>query len=232
MRLVSRIKLTRNHGADDWLITFATLVILAASAAGSAAVGLGYGKHIMDIPVEHRAAAVRGVVIQNSLLLQTFAWPKLAILALLRRLLDLRLLTTCILGFLCLSLVVMDFAASVIWYVQCSPIQHQWDQTVPGSCWNPSILQIFGSFIAAYSAFIDFVLALYPPFIIARLNMPRSKKVMTSLALGGGILAGIIASYKVTLLSGVNDQAKSDPTCTFRQKEILGSPESCMRRSC
>lgn len=84
---------------------------------------------------------------------------------------------------------------------------------VPGSCWNPSVVENLSCFVAAFSAFLDFLFAVYPPFFLAKLNMPLHKRIVISLALGGGFVAGAVAIYKETLVAGISKAGKEDPTC-------------------
>lgn len=192
----------------------AFIACLAYSIAVSAAIQAGFGKHMRDIPPPQRSLALYRNMIQHAIGVWSFSLPKLSIAALLQRLLDLP--TAVRLSFWTLSLIILagSCALSIIWVNQCSPIARQWDSSIPGQCPNTRVLLDVNYFVVPFSAFLDFLFAIYPPFIIARLHMPRYQRVMISVALSGGIVAGIVATYKTTLLAEISADS-SDATCTF-----------------
>lgn len=58
---------------------------------------------------------------------------------------------------------------------------------------------------------MDLYLAVYPAWILARLQMNIKKKIALASALGIGFVACIVAAYKCTRLPGL---AKDDFSCT------------------
>lgn len=201
-------------GRDDAIMIFAFAVIITYVASLSAAVAAGYGNHLQDIPPDERPLAIFRTTLCSCLAVLTFAFPKVAIVALLERLLELHVVTRVIFWGLSVSLVACSVLLSIFWFVQCTPRAHQWDlQHVPGSCWDPSVVLNLSYFTGFYSGVIDVLFAVYPSFIIWRLQMPMYRKVVISASLGGGLIAAVAAFYKMTHVSELSEESKTDPTC-------------------
>ncbi|KAL9052602.1 MAG: hypothetical protein Q9162_005292 [Coniocarpon cinnabarinum] len=126
-RLVSRLGFTKNFGLDDGLILFALLVQLAYVSTLTAAMSAGLGEHVYDIPQERLPLAGFRQVLASSIGVWTFALPKLGIVALLERLLSLRVWTRAIFWTLSLGLVACCGLLSIFWFAQCTPRAHQWN---------------------------------------------------------------------------------------------------------
>lgn len=65
--------------------------------------------------------------------------------------------------------------------------------------------------MAAFSAFVDLYLAVYPSFVLFKLQMSPRKKIALSAALGLGTVAAICAVVKCAQIKGLANQ--SDSTC-------------------
>ncbi|KAI9661964.1 MAG: hypothetical protein M1831_002879 [Alyxoria varia] len=212
MRILSRTRFSNYFGVDDGLMLFALAVNIAYAGALTAGVDAGFGKHFEVVSPSDRPLAVFRVVTQTSIGVWTFALPKLAIVALLQRLLNLRKLVLIVCWSSSAILVAGCAALSLLWFLQCKPVPHQWDPSVGGACLDPMINVNLSYFCVAFSGFLDFAFALIPPFTIFRLNMPLYKRIVLSAALGGGTIAGIIAFYKLSLVRQIEEFALIDPT--------------------
>lgn len=215
LRMLSRTALSKTFGLDDSLMLLAFLGSLAYSVAISEAIRAGFGLHLYTVKPSQRPEVLYRNVVQNAIGVWSFALPKLSIMALLQRLLGLSIAVRVLFWILCFTLLGGSCALSVVWVNQCSPAARQWDMSIPGSCLNTNVLLHVDYFVSSFSAFMDFLFAVYPPFIIARLQMPLSQRVLISLALSGGIVSGIVATFKTTLLSLIDVDSWTDPTCTL-----------------
>ena len=220
LRILSRTVLTKFYGLDDALIVFALLVTISYAASSCAAVDAGYGKHYQDISPEARPLAVYRSIVHSSIAVWSYSLPKLAIVALLNRLLAMSSSISITFWSLAIALVGCSSALSAVWYAQCSPREHQWNRAVPGTCLNPRVLENLSYFVVAFSIFLDFLFAAYPIFAVSRLNMARQKRIVISIALSGGFVAGIVAIYKEALVTTISSTLEEDPTCTL----LLASP--------
>lgn len=163
---------------------------------------------------EEASIAVHLSIITCCICVTAFAWPKLAVVALLERTLGLKARTRVILWLLVIVLCVWSLIVSALWYAQCTPRAHQWDPiNVPGTCFPASVIVNQAYSNAVYSGALDVILALFPPCVIAKLSMPVHQKVVFCVALGGGLLGAVCAFYKITRFPELGQEAKKDPMC-------------------
>ncbi|RYC53887.1 hypothetical protein CHU98_g12320 [Xylaria longipes] len=85
--------------------------------------------------------------------------------------------------------VVMGLSIIFNW-VQCTPLEKNFNIFLPGSCWPATTLIGYNAFVAAYSGVMDILLALLPWKIIWKMNMSRKER------------AGIISFVKIYALTG------------------------------
>lgn len=78
--------------------------------------------------------------------------------------------------------------ASILTFVQCDPPRALWEPVPGAKCWDPSIKAGYATFGGAYSAFLDFALALLPLTILRGLSMSLRKKMALAGLLGAGVL--------------------------------------------
>lgn len=62
-------------------------------------------------------------------------------------------------------------------FIWCSPSSRGWSPQVRGTCWDRKIVIDYYIFGAAYSAAMDFILAMIPWSIIMKLNMAFKEKL-------------------------------------------------------
>jgi hypothetical protein len=74
---------------------------------------------------------------------------------------------------------------------QCRPTNKLWEKTLPGSCWDPNVLNYFSYWLCAYTTLTDVILAVVPVRAFWNLQMPRSTKV------------GLIVMMSMTMLSAI-----------------------------
>ncbi|KAF4956256.1 hypothetical protein FSARC_11655 [Fusarium sarcochroum] len=77
----------------------------------------------------------------------------------------------------------------------------------------PTGLDISTDVLPASFAFLDFYLAVYPAITLWKLLMPIKKKLITSLALGMGIVSGAIGIVKATGVPTLSSQDVSYDLC-------------------
>ncbi|EUC50284.1 hypothetical protein COCMIDRAFT_32378 [Bipolaris oryzae ATCC 44560] len=62
-------------------------------------------------------------------------------------------------------------------FTQCRPTQKLWEKSLPGSCWNPNILNSFSYWFCAYTTFTDVVLTVAPACTFWNLQIAWSTKI-------------------------------------------------------
>jgi hypothetical protein len=163
-RLFVRVKL-RSLGLDDYLIvvamvnnpiyhlqSFSCLLTIPKICAfvnlgiSSAAAASGSGRHFDTLSPEDKQNVIKYTMAAFCPGVLSFAIPKLAVVALLTKLLNPspahRMFMWCSTS---LTTIVI-FGCVVILYAQCTPSRSQWDFSVEGSCWSRWILVNYSIF--------------------------------------------------------------------------------------
>jgi hypothetical protein len=196
----------------------------------SAAAESGSGRHFDTLSLEQQQNVIKYTIAAFCPGILSFAIPKLAVVALLTKLLNPSPAHRVFLWCASSVTTIVLFGCVVILYAQCTPSRSQWDFSVKGECWSIWVLVNYAIFAGcesancsstiathqlkklALSAFMDLYLAVYPAWILSRLQMNIKKKMALGLALGIGSVACIVAAYKCTRLPGL---ATDDFSCMY-----------------
>lgn len=181
-----------NYNAGDCLEANNSLFqLLFAGAIGTASVLVHYGlgRHQETLNEWEIVQVAKWDWIPQPFNIMTLVFVKLSISTLLLRLLGpqakwfKRFLHTSMVLFT-LTMVI----ASITTFAQCDPPRALWE-VVPGAkCWDASVQAGIATFGGAFSAFMDFALALLPLTLIRGLTMSRKKKGALTILLGAGVL--------------------------------------------
>ena len=185
---------------------------MVASISVSIAVDAGFGQKIAVIPPISRADAGHKTITMASIIVWSFTFPKLAVVALLHRLITPKRWLVIVMYTSVAILIFGSAVISIFWFVQCKPVARGWNQQLPGTCWSPLIVYYISVVHSSISAAEDMFLALYPIWVISRLQMAPVKKAAASLSLGLGVIAAVTIIYKVTVLNGISEELKVEPT--------------------
>ncbi|SCO86453.1 related to integral membrane protein PTH11 [Fusarium oxysporum] len=173
----------------------------------------GNGKHFDVLSLEQKQNTIKWMMAAYVPSIETLGFPKLAVIALLARLLmpgKIHLVVLWSMGIICcLSLTAMVTTL----LLQCSPPRALWTLTMPRDCLAPSKLEGLAFWASSISAFLDFYLAVYPAITLWKLLMPLKKKLILSLALGMGVVCGAIGIVKATGVPTLASQDVSYDLC-------------------
>lgn len=106
-------------------------------------------------------------------------------------------------------LVILSTLYSIFLFAQCTPAFALWTQVPDSTCWNPHVIAYTGAATAVFSAFVDLNVAIYPIFILRKLQMDTRKKVGICFLMSLGATATICAACKIPHLQ---DQTTKDIT--------------------
>ncbi|KAJ0108471.1 hypothetical protein J7T55_002075 [Diaporthe amygdali] len=213
-RILLRLRLLTKPTSDDYLTVMALVFGWIGAAFAVVAVQDGLGRHVTNLPPTKAHHAVLWSMIGFCFTLLSIALPKVAVVALLIRLMSPsrihRHLLWCLAG-LC-SLVLIGHVP-IIWTL-CN---------TDSGCWNANIFLVYSIFAGTYSAFVDIYLSVYPAVVLFKLKMKRKKKVGISLALGMKSLDAIFAVLRTISMPGM---ASQDITFDSSMLTIWGSAQS------
>jgi hypothetical protein len=76
----------------------------------------------------------------------------------------------------------------ITFFVGCSPLEKKWDDSIPGHCIDAMPVVYFAVFAGIWSAMTDFVLAVFPWFLVWNLQMRRIEKIGVCICMSMGVL--------------------------------------------
>ncbi|KAL8364897.1 hypothetical protein RB595_003943 [Gaeumannomyces hyphopodioides] len=209
-RLYTRARVLRAAHLDDWLIIVSMACTWVAAGFSVAANLKGAGRHVRALTQQELHDAIFFVMTGFVPSLLSFAFPKLAIVALLTRLMNPSRIHRRFLWVLAGSCFVVLCTNIIVEFAQCNPVSALWDKSIKKedkSCWDPRVNLYTAYFAGAYSAFVDMYLAVYPTIVLFRLqSLSWRKKAALSIALGLGVFASIVAIYKCTFLPALGSK--------------------------
>ncbi|KAK7927649.1 hypothetical protein PG985_004647 [Apiospora marii] len=200
-RLYVRGYMQRRLRSDDHLTIFSVFNSIVACGLATKAVSRGLGRHVEALSPEDQSAAMVWTFAAFFPGLVSFACPKLAVIALLVRLLLPSRFHFCFLWFMgaavqlaqigTMGLLISDLAE------KCHLSDSAQIQKQRGNCVPMHVQVRYYLFAGSLSAFADFYLAVYPSIVLYHLQMPGRKKFALSVALGFGLvpMPSLIAVY-------------------------------------
>ncbi|CAI7584227.1 unnamed protein product [Penicillium manginii] len=129
-RLCVRQRIIRNFGLDDWLIAFSMLFGILFSATAAVSVAKGFGKHTANLSTPAAEQALLWNMISFIFGIISFALPKIAVAALLQRILNPIRVHRIILWTLVSMVAVIAIINILIYVTTCSPPQGLWKSTL------------------------------------------------------------------------------------------------------
>ncbi|KAJ5172092.1 hypothetical protein N7492_004685 [Penicillium capsulatum] len=203
MRLFSRLVARGRAGWDDVFITLSLVSALVCSALVQTAVSYGLGRHAKEItdPDRKILAFKYTVIAPNFSIISTTAGKISATIFLLR--LMGQSATRARRWFLYILTV-----ASVAWNTLCiiavigfcRPAEKIWNTKVEGSCFSLEFQLIVATSQAAFNAFNDIALAVFPAYIFWRIQIPLKVKITIVAVMGAGVFAAAATLVKCILL--------------------------------
>lgn len=162
-----------------------------AGAIGTASVLVHYGlgRHQETLTAYETVQVAKWDWIPQPFNIMALMFVKLSITALLLRLLGPQAKYSKWFLYISITLFTLTMVvASITTFAQCNPPRALWED-VPGAvCWDASVQAGIATLGGAFSAFMDFALALLPLSLIRGLTMSRKKKGALAVLLGAGIL--------------------------------------------
>ncbi|EFR03424.1 integral membrane protein [Nannizzia gypsea CBS 118893] len=217
-RIYTRTRVISGWGWDDMSMCLSMvflrhlLAVLATMNTSllTASVHHGLGKHAASLTgAEYINANKYNWISQGCHVMSTNFGKVSVILFLLRIVVNSRSQRVFLYTLMAMLMVINSVCVFTI-FGQCTPASRLWDQNVSGSCWSPHHQRDFAFFQGSFSAFSDGLLAIYPIFVIWKLQMSKRTKTCLGCVLALGIVAMIAAIIKTIFLASLT--ARSDYT--------------------
>ncbi|KAJ5513695.1 hypothetical protein N7463_003247 [Penicillium fimorum] len=199
-----------NIGLDDYIIVTAMVMVTSYTILTTVNVVLGYGSHTSALMERGGMDLVERILVINyanfALGIMSFTTPKLAIAALLNRIMNPSRLHRIWLWTLTASVFVASTICIIILFTMCDPPQALWKIHLiaqGATCRPTSVLVDYAIFTGVLSALVDLYLAIYPTVVLLRLQMSLKKKLALCAALGLGAVACAMAIVKCLQLPGL-----------------------------
>ncbi|RYP07953.1 hypothetical protein DL765_008974 [Monosporascus sp. GIB2] len=231
-RLFVRGKVLGKLLLDDYLVTISVLCTWLAVGFQVKSVQSANGKDIDMFTPEEEARVIHWSLIGFAPGILSLAIPKLAIVALLTRILcpsrAHRVFLWCLGGVCFIQLM----ASAVLLFEQCS--ENEAGSRPGNHCVRPSTRAYFDIYTAAFSAFVDLYLAVYPTIVLLKLQLSLRKKLALSTALGVGFVvegSSIIIASCVPILKPLVDYLRGGFTMPDYSTEYRShSQNACSQR--
>ena len=190
LRLYTRVAL-RRAGWDDFFIALSLANALVCSSLVQVAISYGLGRHLSDIPDGNRQIqAIKYTVIAPNFSVVSTTTGKMSVTIFLLRLMG-QSASAARRWFLYIMM-----AVSVAWNVLaiviiigfCRPPERIWNPKVDGSCFSLNFQLVAGTSQAAFNAFNDLALAVFPAYIFWHVQLAIKMKVAIISVMGAGIL--------------------------------------------
>lgn len=160
-----------------------------ALACSSVLVHYGLGRHESTLTAHEIAEVAKWDWIPQPFSIMNLVFVKLSVSFLLLRILGPQAKWSRL--FLIVNMVLFTATmviACILTFVQCDPPRALWEEVPGAKCWDTSVQAGYATFGGAYSAFMDFALALLPIGILRGLTMSTKRKISLAVLLGAGIL--------------------------------------------
>ncbi|KAK8097198.1 hypothetical protein PG999_013142 [Apiospora kogelbergensis] len=208
LKLFARARIVKMIGWDDFFIFLSMALSIIASAFVSYSVTLGFGRHTIAVAIESDGPErlVNTAMWQQlgyrefPFNIGAFSFPNISIAILVVKLLDPWPARTRALYAMVIVQVVLAMISIIIVFRQCQPTAKVWNKQLPGTCWNPDVLNNYSYFLSAYTTLTDIVLAVVPISAFWKLQMPTNTRVGLCIMMGLTLLSAIVTIVKATYL--------------------------------
>ncbi|KAF2029516.1 hypothetical protein EK21DRAFT_67629 [Setomelanomma holmii] len=208
LRLYTRHYIIRNIGWDDVLTVVNLITLIGYVGCISVGITHGVGRKTADIvrlELDYSQAIMWEAIGQGICIMGIAASKGSVALFLLR--IVLKRWHVALLWFCIVSTTAMCIITTTLLYMQCKPTAFLWDHTIEGGyCWLNFTL--VGLTMGAWSAAMDFVLAILPWHVVMGLNMKRKEKFTIACGLSLGVFAGacsIVRTIELQSLSSMEN---------------------------
>ncbi|KAL8868803.1 MAG: hypothetical protein Q9174_004741 [Haloplaca sp. 1 TL-2023] len=210
LRMATRIWIVRNVGWDDYTILFATIGIIIGCPLVIVQVHYGFGRHRFYLSENEFSQFTKYAYLEWIQTFQTLMFTKLSICFLLLRIPVEKHLIRPIQGAIVI-LIVTNIILSLVWILQCSPVEAAWDKDILATCFTDAQLQRIIISQAIISTISDVALALFPIVLLWKVQIAIRVKAGLCVLMSLGL---ITAACCIVRTVGNYQNVNSDTTWT------------------
>ncbi|KAJ5835420.1 hypothetical protein N7447_001446 [Penicillium robsamsonii] len=195
---------------------FFSVMVTSYTIVTTVNVVLGYGSHTSALIERGGMDLAERILVINyanfALGIMSFTTPKLAVAALLNRIMNPSRFHRIWLWILTASVFVASTICIIVLFTMCDPPQALWKvhlMAEGATCRSITVLVGYAIFTGVLSAVVDLYLAIYPTVVLLRLQMSLKKKLALCAALGLGAVACAMAIVKCLQLPGLYNTTDS-----------------------
>ncbi|KAJ4368604.1 hypothetical protein N0V86_009511 [Didymella sp. IMI 355093] len=224
LRIYTRYYIIRSLGWDDYMMVINLATFIAFIATTSIGVSFGVGKTTEDIVRLglDNSKAIYWEAIGQGICIMGIAVSKAAIALFLLRIV-VRKWHIALLWSVMISTLIFSTITTALLFLQCKPVSFLWDPTIPGGHCPINFTDV-GLSMGAWSASMDFILAILPWPVVMGLNMKRKEKITIACGLSLGVFAGCCSVVRTvelrTLASKANYVHDTAPMLLWSSSEI------------
>ncbi|KAH7108668.1 hypothetical protein B0J11DRAFT_242407 [Dendryphion nanum] len=224
-RMYTRRFIIHSVGWDDIIMVINLITFVGYVICISVGVSYGVGRKYATVPAADYSKAIMWEAIGQGICIMGIAASKGSVAIFLLRIV-IRKWHVALLWFCIVSTTLLCAITTILLFVQCRPTAFLWDRTIVGGvCWLN--FTAVGLTMGAWSAAMDFVLAILPWHIIMGLNMKRKEKLTVAFGLSLGILAGVcsvVRTYELQTLSSLDEYVYDTvPMLLWSSTEVLAT---------
>ncbi|KAL2198442.1 hypothetical protein P885DRAFT_32891 [Corynascus similis CBS 632.67] len=224
LRFWCKMKYNKTIGWDDCILIFGWMFLAVYVSLAIAATRYGLGRHLDSVPSNDVAVAGRLLYVAEFFAILAVAVSKTSFAVTLLRFVLERWHKVLLWGVIA-SVNLAMWSCAVLLLAQCQPTRKLWNIVLDGSCWPRSVYTAYSVFAGAWSAAMDFILALFPWILIWPMRIRTAEKVGVGIAMSLGVFAGITGVIKTTFLPSAGNP-KSDFTYASTDLIIWAAAES------
>ncbi|KAK1971301.1 integral membrane family protein [Colletotrichum sublineola] len=207
LRCYVRAFMTKGFQVNDWFMVVAQAIFTLSCSFILAGAGNGLGRHNKALSQRQEISALMYQALATATYVLDMLFIKLSIGFFL-----LRLSTSRVYNWIIhVSLAIVTIWSVIIFFwnmFQCSPIEAQWDYTIPDSeCVSADAIVSAAYSISAMNILSDWLYALLPIPMVWSVKMTKQAKATVIVILGLGVFASIATLIRLRYLAGLSDVA-------------------------
>ncbi|GFF48184.1 hypothetical protein IFM61392_02516 [Aspergillus lentulus] len=211
LRLYARFMI-HTTGWDDWLMFLTLAIFIASIFIATLQDSVGGYRHVYYLDEDAVVRALELNFILRGVHIIGYATGKASIGAFILRLIGPQnMWQKWVVWVLIIFTPLVNVLNCIFNFVQCNPVQGNWDPRVSAKCWEKRAQLKFAYFMCSENIAADAVLAIIPATFLFSMNLSLKKRINLTILLGLGSMATICGIVKTIKLNSIRDAP--DFTC-------------------